>query len=50
VGKANRAPDVEADRRAPVTAMTLESSKVLQGGAMLLRYPIRNADVQAATR
>src|ERR1700716_2167117 len=42
--------DAEADRRAPVTAMTLESSKVLEGGAMLLRYMIQNADIQAATR
>src|SRR3984893_3921717 len=41
--------DAEADRRAPVTAMTLESSKALEGGAMLLRYLIRNADIQAAT-
>ena len=30
--------DAEADRRAPVTAMTLESSRALDGGAMLLRY------------
>ena len=35
--------DAEADRRAPVTAMTLESSQALEGGAMLLRYRIQNA-------
>jgi riboflavin biosynthesis pyrimidine reductase len=42
-------PEAEADRRAPVTAMTLESSKVLEGGAMWLRYRIQNADTPAAT-
>jgi riboflavin biosynthesis pyrimidine reductase len=36
--------DAEADRRAPVTAMTLESTKALPGGAVWLRYLIRNAD------
>jgi riboflavin biosynthesis pyrimidine reductase len=41
--------DAEADRRAPVTAMTLESSQALEGGAMLLRYRIQNADIPAAT-
>ena len=41
--------DAEADRRAPVTAMTLESSRALEGGAMLLRYRIQNADIQSAT-
>jgi riboflavin biosynthesis pyrimidine reductase len=41
--------DAEADRRAPVTAMTLESCKMLDGGAMLLRYRIQNADVPPAT-
>jgi riboflavin biosynthesis pyrimidine reductase len=41
--------DAEADHRAPVTAMTLESSQVLQGGAVLLRYRIQNADPHAAT-
>ena len=34
----------DGDRRAPVTAMKLESSKILEGGAMLLRYAIQNAD------
>jgi hypothetical protein len=33
----------------PGSAMTLESSQALEGGAMLLRYRIQNADVQAAT-
>jgi len=42
-------PEAEADRRAPVTAMTLESSKVLEGGAMLLRYRIQNGDIRPAT-
>jgi hypothetical protein len=41
--------DAEADRRAPATAMTLESSQALEGGAMLLRYRMQNADIQAAT-
>ena len=30
-------------RRAPVAAMTLESSRALEGGAMLLQYRIQNA-------
>jgi riboflavin biosynthesis pyrimidine reductase len=30
--------EAEADQRAPVTAMALESSRTLDGGAMLLRY------------
>jgi riboflavin biosynthesis pyrimidine reductase len=34
--------DAEKDHRAPVTAMTLESSRVLDGGAVLLRYKIEN--------
>jgi riboflavin biosynthesis pyrimidine reductase len=33
----------EADQRAPITAMTLISSRALEGGAMLLRYGIENA-------
>ena len=36
-------PETETDRRAPVTAMALESSRALEGGAMLLRYQIQNA-------
>jgi riboflavin biosynthesis pyrimidine reductase len=35
--------EAEADQRAPVTAMTLEHSALLEGGAMLLRYRIQNA-------
>jgi riboflavin biosynthesis pyrimidine reductase len=35
--------DAEADQRAPVTAMTLESSRPLEGDAMLLRYRIQNS-------
>ena len=31
--------DAESDRRAPVTAMTLESSQVLEGGAVLAALP-----------
>ena len=42
--------DAEADRRAPVTAMTLESSQALEGGATLLRYRIQNADSKATGR
>jgi riboflavin biosynthesis pyrimidine reductase len=41
--------DAEVDRRPPVTAMTLESSQALEGGAMWLRYRIQNAAPQAAT-
>ncbi|WP_213774564.1 dihydrofolate reductase family protein [Bradyrhizobium sp. dw_78] len=41
-------PEEEADRRAPVTAMTLEGSQTLEGGAMLLRYRIQNAPLGAA--
>jgi riboflavin biosynthesis pyrimidine reductase len=33
----------DADQRAPITAMSLESSRALEGGAMLLRYRIQNA-------
>jgi riboflavin biosynthesis pyrimidine reductase len=39
--------DAETDQRAPVTAMTLESSRALEGGALLLRYLIKNADPAA---
>ena len=35
--------DAEADQRAPITAMTLQSSKALDGGAMLLHYLIQNS-------
>ena len=33
----------EADQRAPIAAMMLESSHALEGGAILLRYRIQNA-------
>jgi len=35
--------DAEADCRAPVVSMTLENSRALEGGAMLLQYRIQNA-------
>jgi riboflavin biosynthesis pyrimidine reductase len=35
-------PDTESDRRAPITAMTLESTKPIGGGALLLHYRIEN--------
>ena len=41
--------DAEQDRRAPVTAMTLEDSRALEGGAMLLHYRIQTAEDQLAT-
>jgi riboflavin biosynthesis pyrimidine reductase len=34
--------DVEADAPAPIQAMTLESSQVLEGGAVWLRYRLQN--------
>jgi riboflavin biosynthesis pyrimidine reductase len=40
-------PEAGTDQRAPITAMSLESSRVLEGGAMLLRYRIQNADAVA---
>jgi riboflavin biosynthesis pyrimidine reductase len=42
--------EAEADQRAPVTTMTLESSEALEGGAMLLRYHIQNVIPQADGR
>jgi len=41
--------ETEAEARAPVAAMTLEDSRTLEGGAMLLRYRIRNAPSDAAS-
>ncbi len=38
----------DTDQRAPVTAMALESHRILEGGAMLLRYRIENAPSAAA--
>jgi riboflavin biosynthesis pyrimidine reductase len=40
----------EADQRAPITTMTLESSEALEDGAMLLRYRIQNALSKATGR
>ena len=37
--------EAESDQRAPITAMTLESSTALDGGALWLRYRITNATV-----
>jgi riboflavin biosynthesis pyrimidine reductase len=36
-------PEAAADQRAPLTAMPLQSSQVLEGGAVLLRYRLQNA-------
>jgi riboflavin biosynthesis pyrimidine reductase len=41
--------EAEADQRAPITAMTLESSQALEGGVVLLRYRIENASPQATS-
>ncbi len=41
--------DAEAGQRAPVKAMTLQSTKALQGGTVLLQYSIQNGDREAAT-
>lgn len=38
--------DADGDKRAPITAMTLESTRELGGGVLLLRYLIKN-DPQA---
>lgn len=35
--------EAESDQRAPVEAMTLESTQPLEGGALWLRYKIKNA-------
>jgi hypothetical protein len=42
--------EADTNQRAAVTAMTLESSLILEGGAMLLRYLIRNAGRSGGTR
>jgi riboflavin biosynthesis pyrimidine reductase len=39
--------EAEAEQRAPVAAMSLESNQALEGGAMLLRYLIKNAPAGA---
>jgi riboflavin biosynthesis pyrimidine reductase len=40
--------DAETGQRAPLKAMTLESSQQLEGGAMWLRYRMQNTDIKAA--
>jgi riboflavin biosynthesis pyrimidine reductase len=35
--------DAESDHRAPVASMTLENTRLLEGGAMLLQYRFQNA-------
>jgi riboflavin biosynthesis pyrimidine reductase len=40
--------EAEANRRAPVTAMTLQSNQALEGGIVLLRYRIENAPSPAS--
>jgi riboflavin biosynthesis pyrimidine reductase len=42
--------EADADHRPPITAMSLESSQALEGGAMLLRYRIENAPSDAIGR
>ena len=42
--------EAEANQRAPITTMTLESSQALEGGAMLLRYRMQNALSKATGR
>jgi riboflavin biosynthesis pyrimidine reductase len=39
--------EAESDQRAPLTAMTLESTTALDGGALWLRYKITNGSVPA---
>jgi riboflavin biosynthesis pyrimidine reductase len=39
--------EADADQRAPLTAMTLESTHALDGGALLLHYKIENARASA---
>jgi riboflavin biosynthesis pyrimidine reductase len=40
-------PEEETNQCAPITAMALDSNRVLEGGAMLLRYRIQNAGAAA---
>src|SRR6266481_8279520 len=42
--------ETEAEQRAPVTAMLLETSQAIEGGAILLRYRMQNAGPQASGR
>lgn len=41
--------EADSDRRAPITAMTLESTRELGGGVLLLRYLIENDPQAVAT-
>ncbi len=41
--------EADSDRRAPIAAMTLESTRELGGGVLLLRYLIKNGP-QAVSR
>ena len=43
-------PQSEAEERAPVVAMSLESTRILERGAMLLRYRMQNAVHQTSGR
>jgi len=42
--------EADAGQRAPITAMSLESSQALDGGAILLRYRIENAPSEVMDR
>lgn len=41
--------EAEAGQRAPLAAMTLESSETLEGGVVLLRYRLQNATDRSAS-
>ena len=42
------ATEAEGDQRAPIKTMTLESSRALDGGAVLLKYRIQNEPAEAS--
>lgn len=42
--------EAEAGERAPITAMTLESTQTLDGGMVLLRYRLQNGATEATGR
>ena len=42
------ATEAEGDQHAPIKTMTLESSKALDGGAVLLKYRIQNEPAEAS--
>src|ERR1700684_48691 len=42
------ATEAEGDQRAPIKTMTLESSRALDGGAVLLKYRIQNEHLKAS--